>query len=128
MKDPRRTYCTVAQQAFVLFALLAGPAAAEVRYATFTSPALGKEVSYAVDLPPSYANGDRRYPVLYALHGLFENHTFWERRGLAGALQALRDKGEVPDFLVVAVDGGNSFFLNGPAGRFEDLVTSDVVA
>ena len=62
--------------------------------------------SYLVDLPASYASGDRRYPVLYALHGLFESDTFWERRGLAGALQALRDRREVPEFLVVAVDGG----------------------
>ncbi len=112
----------------LLLGLLAPPAAAEVRYATFTSPALGKEVSYAVDLPLSYASGDRRYPVLYALHGLFESHAFWERRGLAGALQPLRDKGEVPEFLVVAVDGGNSFFVNGPAGRYEDLVTADLIA
>ena len=35
----------VAPLALVLFALLAPPAAAEVRYATFTSPALGREVS-----------------------------------------------------------------------------------
>ena len=118
----------VAPLALVLFALLAPPAAAEVRYATFTSPALGREVSYAVDLPPSYASGDRRYPVVYALHGLFESHVFWERRGLAAALAPLRDKGEVPEFLVVAVDGGNSFFVNGPAGRYEDLVTADLIA
>jgi S-formylglutathione hydrolase FrmB len=106
----------------------AAPATAEVRYATFQSPALGKDVSYLVDLPASYASGDRRYPVLYALHGLFEGHAFWERRGLAGALQALRDRREVPEFLVVAVDGGNSFFVNGRPGRYEDLVAADLIA
>src|SRR5438034_4788752 len=58
----------VAPLALVLFALLAPPAAAEVRCATFTSPALGRAVSYALDLPSSYAGGDRRYPVVYALH------------------------------------------------------------
>jgi S-formylglutathione hydrolase FrmB len=26
------------------------------------------------------------------------------------------------------VDGGNSFFVNGPQGRFEDLVTKDLIA
>jgi S-formylglutathione hydrolase FrmB len=85
-------------------------------------------VSYAVDLPPSYATGERRYPVLYALHGLFESHTFWERRGLHTALERMRERGEVPEFLVVAVDGGNSFFVNGPGGKFEDLVTRDLIA
>src|SRR2546426_73649 len=98
MKDPRRTCRTVAQQALVLFALLAAPAAAGVRYATFPPPAGGREGSYGVAPPPSYGGGDRRYPVVYALHGLFESHVFWERRGLAAALAPLRDKGEVPEF------------------------------
>jgi putative tributyrin esterase len=111
-----------------LLLLLAVPAAAEVRYGTFPSKSLGRDVSYAVDLPPSYASGERRYPVLYALHGLFESHTFWERRGLARALEGMRERGQVPEFLVVAVDGGNSFFVNGPGGRFEDLVTRDLIA
>ena len=29
---------------------------------------------------------------------------------------------------MVAVDGGNSFFVNAPGGRYEDLVTKDLVA
>jgi S-formylglutathione hydrolase FrmB len=111
-----------------LLLLLAGPAAAEVRYGTFPSPSLGREVNYAVDLPPSYASGERRYPVLYVLHGLFESHTFWERRGLHTALERARERGEAPEFLVVAVDGGNSFFVNSPGGKFEALVTRDLIA
>jgi len=108
--------------------LLAAPAAAEVRYASFKSPSLGREVAYAVDLPPSYAGGQKSYPVLYVLHGLFESHAFWEKRGLAAILAQMREKAELPEFIVVAVDGGDSFFVNGPLGRFEDLVTQDVIA
>jgi S-formylglutathione hydrolase FrmB len=115
--------------ALFLAASAAGPAAAEVRPGTFRSEALGREVSYVVDLPPSYGgSGDRRYPVVYALHGLFEGSGFWERRGLAPILARLRESGAVPDFLVVAVDGGNSFFVNAPGGRYEDLVKKDLVA
>ena len=115
--------------AVFLAALAARPAAADVRPGTFRSEALGREVSYVVDLPPSYdGSGDRRYPVVYALHGLFEGSGFWERRGLAPILARLRESGAVPDFLVVAVDGGNSFFVNAPGGRYEDLVTKDLVA
>lgn len=114
--------------AIALWLLAAAPVAGEVRYASFASPSLGREVAYAVDLPPSYADGRQAYPVLYVLHGLFESHDFWERRGLAAILAGLRSKGELPEFLVVAVDGDNSFFLNGPAGRYEDLVTRDIVA
>jgi S-formylglutathione hydrolase FrmB len=107
---------------------LATTAAAEVRTATLRSAALGRDVSYVVDLPPSYDKGDRTYPVVIALHGLFESSAFWERRGLAPILAELRQRGDVPEFLVVAPDGGNSFFVNGADGRYQDLVTQDVLA
>jgi S-formylglutathione hydrolase FrmB len=112
----------------LLLLLTAHAARAELRSGSFASASLGREVSYVVDLPDSYASGERRYPVLYALHGLFEGPDFWERRGLAAILRQLREGGSVPDFLVVAVDGGNSFFVNSPAGAYEDLVTRDVIA
>jgi S-formylglutathione hydrolase FrmB len=105
------------------------PASAEVRAGTFTSAALGREVAYVVDLPPGYAAAPgQKYPVVYALHGLFEGSGFWERRGLAAILAELRRAGTVPEFLVVAVDGGNSFFVNAKGGRYEDMLTSDLVA
>jgi S-formylglutathione hydrolase FrmB len=66
--------------------------------------------------------------VVYALHGLFESQQFWEKRGLAAILDSLWAEKKLPEFLVVAVDGGNSFFVNGPAGRYEDVVTRDAVA
>ncbi len=116
-------------QGAVLLALATAPASAEVLTSTFASPSLGRAVSYVVDLPPSYASAtSRRYPVVYALHGLFEGSGFWERRGLAPILARLRETAAVPEFLVVAVDGGNSFFVNAPGGRYEDLVTKDLVA
>jgi S-formylglutathione hydrolase FrmB len=112
-----------------LLALAGSPVAAEVRPGTFASASLGREVSYVVDLPPSYGTSpDRKYPVVYALHGLFEGSGFWERRGLAPILARLRESGAVAEFLVVAVDGGNSFFVNAPGGRYEDLVAKDLVA
>jgi len=118
----------VTKTAALALLLAAAPAAADVRYATFTSPALNKDVPYVVQLPPSYAtSGARRYPVLYALHGLFESPGFWERRGLAPMLEALWQKG-VPEMVVVAVDGDNSFFVDGPAGRWEQMLARDFMA
>ena len=115
--------------AALVLLLAAAPAAAEVRYATFSSPSLGKDVAYAVQLPPSYATAaTRRYPVVYALHGLFEGPGFWERRGLAPMLETLWQKGDVPEMVVVAVDGDNSFFVDGPAGRWEQMMSRDFVA
>ena len=108
--------------AAVLLALPAAPLAAEVREAAFHSKSLGREVACAVQLPPSYASSGKRYPVLYVLHGLFESEDFWQRRGLSAILEKLWAAKQVPEFLVVAVNGGNSFFVNGPGGRYEDLV------
>jgi S-formylglutathione hydrolase FrmB len=114
--------------ALAVIALAAVPAVAEVRYATFPSPSLGKEVAYAVQLPPSYATSpQRRYPVLYAFHGLFESPGFWERRGLTSFLDALWQKGEIPEMVVAVVDGDNSFFVDGPAGRWETMATRDFI-
>jgi S-formylglutathione hydrolase FrmB len=109
-------------------ALVAGTLTAEVRTERFRSAALGREVGVAVHLPPSYAEGKKVYPVIYALHGLFESSAFWERRALAADLDALWARKAVPEFVVVAVDGGNSFFVNSPAGAYEDLVTRDLPA
>ena len=120
---------TLALSVSLSIPLAASLARAEVRPGTFPSAALGRDVSYVVDLPPSYATSpDRKYPVVYALHGLFEGPGFWERRGLAPILARLRESGAVPEFLVVAVDGGNSFFVNAPGGRYEDVVAKDLVA
>ena len=114
---------------FVAAAALAAPSSwAEVRVATFHSAALGRDVNCAIHLPPSYAEGAKTYPVVYALHGLFESSQFWPRRGLAPILDDLWAKHALPEFVVVAVDGGNSFFLNSPQGAFEDLVTKDTIA
>jgi len=104
----------------------AAAAQAEVRAATLTSQALGREVSVAIQLPPSYESSPkRRYPVVYALHGLFEGADFWERRGLAAALDRLWAANKLPEFVLVAVDGGNSFYVNGPGGHYQDVVTQD---
>ena len=114
--------------AVLALGLCAGaPLGAEVRVTTLHSAALGRDVACAVHLPPSYAEGAKTYPVVYALHGLFESSQFWQRRGLAPILDDLWARHVLPEFVVVAVDGGNSFFLNSPQGAYEDLVTKDAI-
>ncbi len=116
----------------LLAACLAGAALsarAEVRPGTFHSAAVAADVNYVVDLPPSYdSSPGKRYPVVYVLHGLFEGPGFWEHRGLAALLADLRAKGSLAEFLVVAAAGGNSFFVNGHTGNYQDLVTKDLIA
>ncbi len=112
-----------------LLLLAALPGHAEVRPASVPSQSLGRAVDVAIQLPPSYERSTgRRYAYLVVLHGLFEGPGFWERRGLADLLERLWAEGKAPEVVVVAVDGGNSFFVNTAGGRYEDLVTRDAPA
>jgi enterochelin esterase family protein len=47
---------------------------------------------------------------------------------MAAQFRELRERGAIPELIVVAVDGGNSFFANAAQGRYEDLLTRDLVA
>lgn len=120
-----RTWTT----ACIGLALWSSAALGEVRHETFAASSLGHDVTVSVHLPPSYAQGQTSYPLVVALHGLFERDGFWERRGLAAALDAMWAKQELPEFVLVAPAGGNSFFVNAAPGQaFQDLVTDDVPA
>lgn len=66
--------------------------------------------------------------MIYALHGMFENSAFLERRGVLAHFEELRNTGAGPEAIVVTVDGGNNLFLNSPRGRYQDMVAKDLVA
>lgn len=89
--------------------------------------------SIAIYLPSSYANGSKRYPVIYYLTGLgvqlgSENGYPLLRKAMDAAL-ANRKTGEM---ILVTVSGfnalGGSFYANSPVtGNWEDFVVRDVV-
>ncbi|MCS6801838.1 MAG: alpha/beta hydrolase-fold protein [Chloroflexota bacterium] len=100
----------------------------ELREERFFSPILGREMTYAVYLPPGYAASDRRYPVLYALHGVGGNHTEWISFGVADAADAVFAAGEVEPFIMVFPQGDQSYWFNHPGGdRWADYVTEDLI-
>lgn len=88
------------------------------------------EATLFVSLPDSYRSSrNRRYPVVYALHGFGD--------GGMSMILSLRGKAasgaDVPEVIIVGVEGGNSlggsFFANSPAtGNWEDLVTSEAIS
>ena len=84
---------------------------------------------YAVQLPPSYAAGDRRYPVApRPARPLREPGLLGAAGPARASSRSCWRSGEVPEMIVVAADGDNSFFVNGPLGAYEDLVTRDLPA
>lgn len=108
------------------------PGGSKVEFRLFDSPSLGRESHYSVFLPPTYASGDQRYPVVYFLHGMWNNHTSWtvERYGnLPGHLEKLMTEGTLREFIAVHPDGENSFYTDYLDGslKFEQMVSKDLV-
>ena len=101
------------------------PASEKAR--TFESKSLGAPVTYVAYVPADYESTKASYPVIYALHGMFENSAFWERRGLAGPYDELVKAGVAPNAIVVTIDGGNNLFVNSGKGKYQDLVTKDLI-
>jgi len=101
----------------------------DVQYSSFHSDALGRDVAYAIQLPPSYQKDTtKRYPVLYFLHGMFGNEREFERRGVAAEVDKLRADGTIGDLVVVSPAGENSFYLNSKGGvRYEDAIVKDLI-
>ena len=77
---------------------------------TLQSQILGGEQHFSVYLPPSYATEpNKRYPVLYLLHGMNQNYKSWINEG---ALQAVADEviaEGAKEMIIICPDGFNSF-------------------
>ena len=100
-----------------------------VEYGSLQSAALGKELKFAIQYPPSYkADSKHLYPVLYFLHGMFGNEREFERRGVAAAINKMREEGKIGEFVIVSPAGENSFYLNAKNGaRYEDAIIQDLI-
>jgi predicted dienelactone hydrolase len=104
----------------------------------FTSVALADNLlgdpstrRYAIYLPPSYVVGERRYPVVYVLHGFTGNQ--WSMLDFQEKIDAMIQNGDVPEMIVVMPDASNtylgSFYMNSPTiGDYETYITSELVA
>jgi len=109
------------------------PGGARVEFKSFSSPSLGQDRPYSVFLPPSYdTDKTRKYPVVYFLHGLNNDHTSWtvERYGrLHEKLEAMVKKGTIPEIIMVHPKDDNSFYTNTADGKrpYEDFIVKDLV-
>ncbi len=86
----------------------------------FRSAILHSSVHYCVFLPANYsspATRAQRYPVLYILHGLGGNEQEMALSGEWTLLRDLRRDHKAGDFLVVAPDGWDTFYINSRDGK-----------
>jgi S-formylglutathione hydrolase FrmB len=102
--------------------------------ALFFSGALYARKMCFVYLPPGYGETDRRYPVVYLLHGLHGGEPDWpERGGAEAALDRMIAEGQLRACIAVMPgDGGygqGTFYTDwyDGTGNFEQYITDDLV-
>ena len=94
------------------------------------SAVLGRDVAYAVYLPPDYQVAKRRYPVVYLLHGYTDDESGWVQYGEIGPIadRAIAER-KIPPMIIVMPDGGVTWYINDHLGkvRFEDMFVRELI-
>lgn len=82
---------------------------------TIKSVVLGQEMKYNILLPGSYnIETDKKYPVLYLLHGMGDDNNAWMINGDAkNHVQRAIKKEVIPEIIVVMPDALVTFYVNG---------------
>ena len=92
----------------------------------FEALSIGRTTKYMVLLPEGYETSEKRYPVLYLLHGLLQNYTVWPIMGAAYYSQKY-------ELIIVMPDVGNSWYINwaqsdeGELNNWEDFIIYDLI-
>jgi enterochelin esterase-like enzyme len=86
-------------------------------YRVFTGPISGARVEYNIYLPKGYVGGDKRYPVIYHLHGAAVNQDCDDDMVPAGLERAV-EAGIVEPMIIVFANGyRNSRWADSPDGK-----------
>src|SRR5579863_4828108 len=124
----------------LLFAIIAFafsfPARAQSRIDcnALNSHILKHPVHYCVYLPAGYDAGATQhpaqtYPVLYFLHGLGDNERTLFNSGGWTLIDDLRRQHKLGEFLIVAPEGGQTFYINSADGsvRYSDFFLQEFI-
>lgn len=107
------------------------PEGSRVEYKTLRSKLLERDLAYGLYFPPSYAKGDKKYPVLYFLHGLNENEKRWSTRGNTDlTLDRMIAQGKIGEFIVAIPYAATGFYTNAKGGRkepWEDYIVQEFI-
>ena len=107
------------------------PAGSRVEYKTYRSSLLNRDLPYGIYLPRSYATSpNRKYPILYFLHGLDENEMRWSTRGETDLLlDRMVTEGKMTEFIVAVPFAAASFYTNARGGgeAWEDVIVKEFI-
>lgn len=103
----------------------------KVEYKKMPSKLLNVEREYAIYLPPGYdKKTDKKYPVLYLLHGGGGSHTDWAKVGhLQGITNQLIASEDACEMLVVCPEAGKDFmnYFNSSEWRYQDYFFEELI-
>ncbi len=101
---------------------------------TIKSQTLKKEMKYSVYLPGGYDTSQRRYPVLYLLHGGGGDHSDWIQLGnmqsiVDASINTSGRAGQADPMIVVMPDAEMTFYLNHLRGeyQYEDYFIKELI-
>ena len=103
--------------------------AGKVTTDSLESKVLGTQVKFNVYLPDGFGQVDKKYPVVYLLHGLSDDYTAWVRLGnMQLVANELIASGEACEMVIIMPNAGgldtrnvwNGYF-NMPGWRYEDF-------
>ena len=95
----------------------------------FYSPALDRQVPYDIYLPPDYETANRRYPVLYMLHGGGAHRDEWLGYGLIDVADPQMRNGGLQPMIIVFPQGDTGYWTDNAGGgpRWGEYLWRDVV-
>jgi len=116
---------------FLLLTLFCGVSHAQGRMdcAALNSRILKQSIHYCVMLPDDYAPTAKPYPVLYFLHGLGQNEQALFKSGGWDLIEDLRQQKKIGQYLIVAPEGKNSFFIDSAYSkvRYSDFFIHELI-
>ena len=90
----------------------------------FKSDLIAKVLPYNALLPSGYFKSNKRYPVLYLLHGLFGHHDDWITR------TNLADYALKYDVIIITPEGNDSWYIDSataPADKYESYFMRELI-
>lgn len=91
---------------------------------------LAKDMEYSIYFPADYETSNRRYPVLYLLHGYTDDETGWTQFGEAHLIcDRSMQAGESAPMIIVMPDGGVTWYINNYDGKvkYEDYFIKELI-
>jgi putative tributyrin esterase len=99
----------------------------ELREESISSVLMGRSMPYRVILPARYSdpkNTNRRYPVLYLLHGLTGRYNNWTD------LTKIDEVYATDDLIIVTPEGENGWYTDSaakPADKYESYIVKELI-